>query len=202
MTVISRHDKAPSTLGDIIENVKAMFANAGSSVPIQVGRFYEQANQGTPPKIVFIPEVNGRIEDALFQGHAASWTHGCDVLVRAKPGLNDEKRFIYAYQLADQVIAALSIAGSGRLKWGSVNDDSPSTTDKLGGVGLRISFTFRRDVAHWEKLWSLPEPVEPQDKPIKTPAELSQYTPPGFELPEPLERGTTVTATATTVPKE
>jgi hypothetical protein len=207
VTVNYRADVAPANLGDALELVKAMFSHAGSGVPIQIGAHYDPSKQGggpgagNPPKITFIPEQRGRIGSAITHGNVASWYHGCDVLVRARPGSTDEQRFKFAYDLADKVIAALASAASGRIEFGSVEDDSPATTDHMGGVGLRFSFVFRRDVAQWDQLWTLPQPVDGLEKPLHTPLELS-----GSTIGEPPDQEDELTGTAnvipTTIPEE
>lgn len=198
----SLSDLAPSSLADVIASVIAMFRKAGNATPILTDEFHLTGNQGNPPRIVFVPEIGGSLGDAIVTGHAASWYHSCDVIVRAKPGMREEDRYTHAYALADKVIAALAIAASGRIEWGSCTSDNLTKDDKLGGVGIRFSFTFRRDIAHWDELWNLPAAETDTSKPISSPQDLGAYTPAGpGETPES-EIATATRIIPTTAPVE
>ena len=194
------HTVAPSNLAHLLVKIKAMLAYVAPGIPVQIGSHYERGNQGVAPLIRFIPEDGpGRIGSPISCGHSiASCTHSCSVVVRAKPGLCEEERFLSTYDLLDKVIGVIGAAASGRLEWGSFGDDSQSTTDSPGSPGLRFSFTFKRDIPHVEKVWQLPAPVDGPERPIKTSLELSGQEVPGERLPLPqLEADATIEITVT-----
>jgi hypothetical protein len=195
--------KKPSNLADILGKVKAMFDGCGDRTPILIGDQYLDANQGNPPRIVFDPEPgNGRIGPTIAMGHGvASWTHGCNVHVRSKPGASEEDTFANAYDLADRVIAALAVAGVGRTEFGAVVNDSPTKTNTMG-AGLRFSFTFRREIPTWEKLWTLKGQVDDNTNLTHTPEELGAVTPPGPKSPTLPLVADGVNIIPTTIPEE
>ena len=193
----SDHAQAPSTLADILRAVKAMFAHAADKTPVKVGEQHLTGGIGYP-SILFIPETSGRIAGAIQSGHAvASWIHGCEVRVRAKPGIDEEDVFTPATALADKVIAALGIAAMGRLVWGEVHSNSPTPANSMGAE-LVFSFTFQRDIPHEPKFWGLPYPAFSVEKPIETVRTLANYTPAAEPtIPATLEGEPVVTPTVT-----
>jgi hypothetical protein len=193
---------ASSNLAQLLGKIKAMLAYVVPGVPVQIGTHYERSNQGNPPLIRFIPETGpGRIGPPIELGHAAaSCSHSCAVVVRAKPCPSEEDRFGLAYDLLDKVIGVISAAATGRIEWGAFGDDSQSTTDSPGSPGLRFEFVYRRDVPHVDKVWSLPAPVDGTERPIKTSLELSGYEPPGERRPEPQLEATPI-VTPTVIPE-
>ena len=148
----------PSTLIDVIAQVRDVFQAIGNPTPIMVGANYEKhAGPGSAARVVFIPERGaGKIDQRIVLGNAARMVHSCDVLVRSDATGDDVTRFRAAYELADLVIDCVQTAGSGRVVWGSLRDDSPDDVDAYG-AGLRFSFTFERDVRHDASRWRLPE---------------------------------------------
>lgn len=190
------HNQAPSTLADIMRAVKAMFALSADKTPVKIGKQHLTGGIGYP-SILFIPETSGRIAGAIQSGHAvASWIHGCEVRVRAKPGIDEEDAFTPVTALADKVIAALGIAAMGRLVWGEVHSNSPTPSNNLGAE-LVFSFTFQRDIPHEPKFWNLPAPVDNQ-KPIDDTRTLARYTPAAEPtIPATLEGEPVVTPTVT-----
>lgn len=160
----------PSTLGDLIVQVKQAFDKMGDKTPIMVGKAYRtknkegQTNIGSAPRVVFAPEAlpgSGKIEPPQEMGKAASMVHSCMVFVRAKESGEDLERWRAAYALADRVIDCIQVAGTGRVEWLSVEDGSPIDSDGFG-VELAFGFTFRRDIWHDPARWALP-PADPSD---------------------------------------
>lgn len=152
----------PSTLGDLIFQVKQAFDKIGDSTPIMVGKAYlskikeGQTNIGAAPRIVFTPEDGaGSIEPPQEMGNAASMVHTCTVHVRAKETGDDVERWRAVYALADRVIDCIQVAGTGRVTWLTMNDGSVIDSDGFG-AGLAIGFTYRRDIEHDPKRWALP----------------------------------------------
>jgi hypothetical protein len=178
-----------------------MISESGNKIPVQIGKKYLAANQGNPPKIIFVPETGpGRITPPLSMGHAvACCVHSCDVHVRAKPGITEEGRFDEAYTLADMAIGAVGLAASGRVKWGGFGDDSLNANDGSGsGVGLKFSFTFERNVPHFDKFWTLPESVKGTERDTRTPTEITNFEPSGARVPAvELEIAAVITPTVT-----
>lgn len=173
------HTVAPSTLADLLESFKGVFAlSALGKVPVQIGEQHLIGATGTPPRIVFLPEVGpGRIGDPPSSGHfVASWFHACEVRIREKPGTEEQDVFVYAYALADKVVAAIHMLGSGRIEWGRVTPMSPAKSNTMG-TELSIAFIFRRGIPQWDKTWQLPAADTTKDKPIQTTQQLANYTP-------------------------
>ena len=197
------HTVAPSTLSDVIGAVKAMFALAGVKVPIQVGSQYLSANQGTGPRVLFVPEPgNGRILPPIQMGFAVkSRLHGCEVRVREWPGKTEEETFAPVDALSDKVIAALSAAGTGRIEFSGVRDTSITPANTMG-VEIAFTFTFQRDIPNWDRLWALPEPVTHFSKEALSALALSATTPPTYSEPTGLAVGTGTVILPTTVPED
>lgn len=154
----------PSTLGDLIFQVKQAFSKMGDSTPILVGRGYltknkdGQTNIGSSPRVVFAPEAlsgSGKINPPHEMGNAASMVHSCVVYVRAKESGEDLDRWKAVYALADRVIDCIQVAGTGRVAWLTLDDGSPIDSDGFGAE-LAFGFTFRRDIYHDPARWSLP----------------------------------------------
>lgn len=154
----------PSTLGDLILQVKQAFDKMADATPIMVGRGYltknkqGQTNIGNAPRVVFAPEAlpgSGKIEPPQEMGKAASMVHSCVVYVRAKESGDDVDRWRAVYALADRVISCIQAAGTGRLEWLTLDDGSPLDSDGFGAE-LSFGFTFRRDIWHDAARWSLP----------------------------------------------
>jgi len=180
-------DKAPSHLGQLLAHVKATIAACGIAVPVQIGSSYESANQGNPPKVTFLPEQSGgRISSQLTMGKsAATCNHSCKVIIRAKPGQQEEDRFSPCYELMDKVVAIIASAGVGRIEWGAMGDASVTRTHGDGsGVGLEFSFIFKREIPQFDAIWLLPEPTPGTERDIKSTLELSGNTPAGERFPD------------------
>ena len=146
MSIIASHGK-PSNLAAVLENVKRCFDLIGDATPVLVGEQYLEDGALAYPRVVLVPEKGqGRIAPPITQGHGgASQIHSCDVYVRSAAGLGDVERFTAVYDLLDIAISALYRSVSGRVEWGAVADDSPTKTDGFG-AGLKVSFTYRRDI--------------------------------------------------------
>lgn len=147
----------PSTLVDVLEQVKQAFSNMGDATPIEVGKQFLAQGIGAPPRIIFAPEMgpNGAIGDPREAGNAASMVHSCMVSVRARGSQKDTERFKAAYALAFRVISCLVVAGTGRIAWvGGLSDTSPSATDSAGAE-LTFYFTYSCDIPHDAKRWAL-----------------------------------------------
>lgn len=194
----SDHMKAPSTLAGVLRAVKAMLSLSADKTPVKIGEQYLTANQGIGPSILFLPDTGGRIAEAIQSGHAcASWVHGCEVRVRAKPGIDEEDVFANCYALADKVIGALAIAASGRIEWGAARGESPDPSNKLGAEVV-FAFSYRRDIPHAPRMWAIDYPALNTNDPLSTVRELAQYTPADQPtIPETLEGEPVVTPTVT-----
>jgi hypothetical protein len=169
----------PSTLGDLIMQVKQAFSKMGDSTPILVGRAYVsknkegQTNIGSAPRVIFAPEAgSGRIEPPQEMGKAASMVHSCIVYVRAKESGEDIERWRGAYALADRVIDCIQTAATGRVEWLTLSDGSPIDSDGFGAE-LVFGFTYRRDIHHDPARWALP-PADAEDSAQKP------HPPPGI----------------------
>lgn len=154
----------PSTLGDLITQVKQAFSKMGDSTPILVGKGYRtknkesQTNIGGAPRVVFAPEAlsgSGKIQPPQEMGRAASMVHSCVVYVRAKESGEDIDRWKAVYALADRVIDCIQVAGTGRVEWLTLEDGSPIDSDGFGAE-LAFGFSYRRDIYHDPVRWSLP----------------------------------------------
>lgn len=155
---------APSTLIDLIAQVKQAFSLMGDNTPIQVGKAYlaknkeGQTNIGSAPRVVFAPEAlsgAGKIEPPIEMGKAASMVHSCLVYVRAKESGDDIDRWKATYALADRVISCIQTAATGRLEWQSLDDGSAIDSDGFGAE-LVFGFTYERDIFHDAARWNLP----------------------------------------------
>lgn len=199
--ITAPHNFAPSNLSQLIGKVKAMASHCGIAAPIQVGSSYETANQGNPPKVVFIPEQGpGKIGPALTMGKmVATCFHSCKVIVRAKPGQQEWDRYAFAYALMDSVVAIIASAAPGRIEWGSMNDASVTRTNGDGsGVGLQFSFVFKREIPQLDDVWSLPESPAGTEREIRDALDLSGYVPSGARIPaEELEIAAVINPTVT-----
>lgn len=154
----------PSTLVDLIVQVKQAFSLMGDNTPIQVGKAYltknkeGQTNIGNAPRVIFAPEAlpgTGKIEPPEEMGKAASMVHSCIVYVRAKESGEDTERWKATYALADRVISCIQTAGTGRVEWLSLDDGSAIDSDGFGAE-LVFAFTYRRDIFHDAVRWNLP----------------------------------------------
>lgn len=177
----------PSTLADVIGQIKDAFDAMGDATPILIGKQYLVQGVGSGPRVVFVPERRGRGGDPLELGSAVSVTHSCDVLVRGPEEGDDLERFRATYRLADRVMDCIATAATGRLEWGGYGDDSPTDVDAYGAE-IAFSFTYTRDVRHDAARWAL------------APATVAATDP--VPLVPPGEPAATVTTTITTVPEE
>lgn len=150
---------APSTLADVIAQVVEAFDAMGDATPIMVGKQYlEQFGAGSPPRVVFVPETDGRMGPPIEMGDAASCTHGCQVFVRAAESGDDLERFKNAYELQGEIVSCIAVAGSGRIEWGNHGDGSPVDVD-THGAELTFGFKYRRAIRHSARRWALPAPA-------------------------------------------
>jgi len=161
--IAAQHAK-PSTLADLIFQVKQAFSKMGDATPVLIGKAYRtsnkdgQTNVGSGPRVVFAPESisgAGKVQPPQEMGKAASMVHSCLVYVRAKESGDDVERFRAVYALADRVISCIQVAGTGRVEWLSLDDGSPIESDGFGAE-LVFGFTFHRDIPHDPARWSLP----------------------------------------------
>lgn len=146
----------PSTLIDLIQQVRDAFGRMANMTPIMVGKQHLKQGAGSSPRVLFIPEfgAGAGIEKPIELGHAASMVHACTVAIRAKESGDDIARFRDAYALADLVIDLIQTAGTGRIDWTSLGDGSPVDVDAYGAEVV-FSFTFQRDVPHNARRWAL-----------------------------------------------
>lgn len=145
----------PSTLADVIGQVIDAFSAMGDPTPILVGKAYLDRVGSPDARVLFVPETKGKIDAAYEMGGPASITHGCDIYVRGAESGDDIERFRSAYALADRVVSVLAAAASGRIEWGTHEDESPTDVDAFGAE-LVLSFSYTRDVWHDTTRWELP----------------------------------------------
>lgn len=146
---------APSTLADLIAQVVEAFDAMGDATPIMVGKQYlEQFGTGSAPRVVFLPETNGRMGPPIEQGDAASCTHGCQVFVQAAESGDDLERFKNAYELQNEIVGCLAVAASGRIEWGDHGDASPVDVDTYGAM-ITFGFKYHRAIRHSARRWAL-----------------------------------------------
>jgi hypothetical protein len=154
----------PATLADIIAHVADAFSEMADATDIMVGKKYlKNFGVGGEPRVLFVPGTDGRVGQPIHLGDPASVTHGCLVLVRARPGDDDFQRFRHAEDLADRVIALLVVAATGRIEGGRHGDGSPIDTNEYG-VDIAFTFSYTRAVSHDPKRWELaPATSDPND---------------------------------------
>jgi hypothetical protein len=144
----------PSTLTDVVGQVREAFDAMADMTPIMVGSQYLENGVGEPPHVVFMPEPGGKVGPAIEMGNPCSITHSCDVLVRAAETGDELTRLDNAYALAARVIDCIATAAPGRVEFSSFSDESPTKTDAFGAE-IAFSFTYRRDVRHDPTRWAL-----------------------------------------------
>lgn len=153
----------PSTLIDLIAQVKQAFSLMADTTPIMVGKGYltktkdSQTNVGAVPRVVFAPEAlagSGKIESPIEMGKAGSMVHSCIVYVRAKESGDDIDRWKATYALADRVIDCIQTAATGRVEWLTLDDGSAIDSDGFGAE-LVFGFTYQRDIEHDPARWAL-----------------------------------------------
>jgi hypothetical protein len=171
----------PSTLIDLIAQVKQAFSLMADTTPIQVGKAYlaknkeGQANIGSAPRVIFAPEAlsgSGKIEPPQEMGKAGAMVHTCIVYVKGKESGDDIDRWKATYALADRVIDCIQVAGTGRVEWLSLDDGSAIDSDGFGAE-LVFGFIYRRDILHDAVRWSLPAADEDSSA-------AKPYPPPGI----------------------
>ncbi len=147
---LPKQNGAPSNLATVLLQISQAFSAMADGTPVMVGKHYLEHNgAGSDPRVLFVPEPGaGKIGPPHEMGNAASMTHACDVYVRAGETQDDISRFSASYDLADIVISCISSAGTGRLSWGAMVDNSPVTAPSGFGAELKFSFTFTRDIRH------------------------------------------------------
>lgn len=155
MPPITPDNAKPSRLSDVLRQVRDAFDAAGIATPVQVGaEFRAQFGVGSGPRVLFVPEVRGNLQDPIDMGMAASMGHGCDLYLRADVETDDDfARFDSVCDLADFVIDCIHTAAAGRITWGECADDSPVKTDTGMGIGLALHFEYRRDIRHDARRW-------------------------------------------------
>lgn len=177
----------PSTLADVIGQVRDAFDAMGDATPIMIGAQYEAQGVGEPPRVVFVPEKGpGKIGPARELGYVARMTHSCRVTVRGVESGDDIERMRATYALLDRVVACLRRAGDAAVEFGSVKDDSPTDSDAFG-AGLSVEFTYARDI---------PRDPDREALPPATADTSSRAVPPAAALSE----GGTVTLAVTPTP--
>ncbi len=154
--MIAVQNAPPSTLIDVIVQIKQAMSLMANKTPISVGKQFLKNGVGSGPRVVFVPEASGSaIAPPLLMGNAASMVHSCAVYVRAKEDGDDAKRFANAYDLADLMISLIETAGCGHVEWLPMVDGSPVDSDAYGAE-LAFAFTYQRDIPHNARRWGLP----------------------------------------------
>ena len=160
----------PSTIADVLRNVKQAFSALADATPIFVGKKYLKDCPGNAPKIIFAPEYpgsGGHIGPALQigAGSTASQYHGCALVVAGRESTDDIERYANAYALLNHVVSCINACASGKIEWGSCIDDSPTDTNGLG-ARLLIVFTYRRDIINWAERLKLAASTDDPSKAI------------------------------------
>lgn len=139
---------APSPLADVLRQVVDVFTAVGDATPIEIGKEYlPRFGAGTPPRVLFVPHVRGEAMPPIEIGYAASLNAGCNVLVRGAEDGSDVGRYDSAAALLARVMDFLGTACTGRIEWGSFEDDSPVAVDCYG-ADLAVGFKYRYDLRH------------------------------------------------------
>lgn len=186
MPLVEQGFALPSTLADLIGQVKDAFDAMGDATPIMVGRQYLRPGAGSAPRVVFVPEQGGRLGDPQELGSAASNSHGCEVRVRAPESGDDIERYRAAYLLGDRVVDCIATAGTGRIEWRNYEDrdESPVDVDAGFGAGVAFSFVYTRDVRHDPTRWALPPATDDTSAavPLVPPGEPADGVEPTFTV--------------------
>lgn len=139
----------PSSLADVLSQVRDVFSAAADATPIMVGKAYEERfGVGNGPRVLFIPDQVGTAGPPIEMGNACSVTHSCTAKVRGPDTGDDFERFREVYLLTDRVMSAVRRAATGRLVFGAYLDDSPTGVADGAGAGIAFDFTYQRDVPH------------------------------------------------------
>lgn len=204
MPAIETQNAAPSTLTDLLGQVRDVFDAIGDATPILIGGAFPARGVGSGPHVLFVLEprgAGGALGSALVLGNPASQTHACDVHIRAAETGDDLTRFDEVYRLSDLVVDLVQTAGAGRVKWGPCFDGSPLGVDSGIGAGLSYGFTYQRDIRHDARRWKgAPRgSTGPLEGPLTAPTDDS---PPVLSTSPAATRGTVSTITITTTAEE
>lgn len=153
MTISQGVKKRPSNLADVLVQVREALDQLGVPCDVLVGRAYEGERAGGP-RVLFVPEVRGKLGPPLDMGFAASHWHGCEVYVRARDTAGDLDRFREAQATVDTIVDYLSVACTGRIEWGEIADNSPTQVETFGAE-LAFWFSFERQIPHDESRQNL-----------------------------------------------
>jgi len=188
----------PSTLIDVIGQVIDAFGLVGDATPMQVGKQYLERGAGIAPRVVWVPELSGKIGPPTQTGYAASVTHSCDVYIRGPETGGDLDRFKFAYALQDRIISGLRRAASGHIEFGDLKDDSPAGVDAYG-VDLAFRFTYQRNVRNDPAIWLLPKATPDTTPPRQILPQRGEF--PDDQFAQDGVAADDIALTGTTVPK-
>lgn len=141
-----------SRLSDFLRLCVDLLGQAGDGTAFLIGKKYLTDSIGQSPRVVFVPNVRGRLgpPTKLNANYICSWTHGCKVYVRATDGASGDEagQFEAAEALADRVLNFIKETNPGRISFvpGNPADDSPFPDHALG-ADIVFEFTYTRPVA-------------------------------------------------------
>lgn len=163
---------APSTVADVLQQVKDAFQDMGNPTPILIGKNYiSRGPGGTDARVIIVPYTGGKADTGMIEmGSAGSFSATCEVHVRAKDAADDVERLRQCEALAKLVWDVIRTAAPGRIEGGNLEDISITDVDG-NGFELSFSFTYRHDVWHEADRWKL-DPVGPDtgaEQPIVPP---------------------------------
>lgn len=177
----------PSTLTAVMRQVDQALSLMANATSFMVGKEYlKDFGVGSAPRVLFVPEPSGKVTTPYEMGNACAMVHSCNVYIRGAESGNDIARFDNAYAISDIILDLIITAGTGRIEWGTLADDSPANVDGPG-ADVMFSFTFQRDVRHVSRRWALApasdntlpaEPIPPPGTFAADAAFVNTVTPP------------------------
>lgn len=154
---IAAQPGVPTTLADLLRNLRDSLQEMGDNTPLLVGSNYIARGPGDPGRrIVIDPYLSGSkiAVDARELGSAGSVTGKCEVRVRGDDSADDIARLDDCERLTKRVWACLRAAAPGHVDGGPLEDISP--VDVSGyGFELAFTFTYRFDAWHESDRWEV-----------------------------------------------
>lgn len=146
---------APTSLAGALRYVRALYAQAGllrtvstdpsTGIEMLEGERYLHEN-GHPPRIVFVRDdekVGGVLE--IGSNEIGSRSQGCTAYVWGAETTDDGTRYDAADALLDRLMAAVNIAGAGRITPGTVQPMKDTNVETFGEE-YRWRFEYARQV--------------------------------------------------------
>lgn len=167
--MITRPAQPVSTLDDLLELVRRIFAEIGDGTPVMIGKEHLE-DVGAAPRVVFVPLVPGSGIGAPRQVAArlvASRIAKCTCHIRGAESGHEDTRRQATYRLSDRVVNALRAAAPGSLVLAPADSRDASPTGYEGyGFGEAFTFTFTGDIAEDEEIRAALEAVLMAQSPV------------------------------------